>query len=139
MFERSLAYLNWRYMRHPLRKYSFFELTTNGGLRGVVVLRELEMFGQRLVVVTELHTLDRASERTLMRFSASFAWERSIPFTLAINNTLGTGTALRAAFFPVPNWALPKRQILMGNAFGEHAETLWRRDWRLQIGDWDGL
>jgi hypothetical protein len=35
--------------------------------------------------------------------------------------------------------ALPKRQVLMGWANGGEAEEIWQRDWRLQIGDWDGF
>jgi GNAT superfamily N-acetyltransferase len=136
--DRSSGYMDWRYLRHPLHRYESFTWTEDGRLLGLIVLRDVTVNQRSHAVVMELMALDPKVGRGLLRYAAAWASSKGISITLAINNTLGASSLL-CGYLPVPMWAMPKRQVLMGAASGAAAERLWQRPWSVQIGDWDGF
>jgi hypothetical protein len=139
MLERRAAYMNWRYFQHPLHRYACFAWRESGRQLGLLVMRRVELSGRTIAVAMELLALESRVERELLSVAAAWAKSEKITYTMILNNTTSVPRALRRGFAPVPMWALPKRQVLMGRANGAKAERIWQQDWRLQIGDWDGF
>jgi GNAT superfamily N-acetyltransferase len=139
LLERTSSYMNWRYRRHPVNSYSAFAWIENGRHEGVLVMRQARITGRDLAIVMEVLALDRRVERQLLRFAAAWARDRGVGITMILNNTTGRTTGLTCGYAPVPMRFLPKRQVLMGDPVGEAAASVWRENWRVQIGDWDGF
>jgi len=139
LVDRSAAYLDWRYLRHPLHQYESFAWTEGGRPAGLAVLRVVTLNGRRIAVVMELLARTPETERGLLRFAAAWARDKEVRTALVLNNTTGALRGLRCGYLPVPTWALPKRQVLMGAASGPTAERIWQGPWSVQIGDWDGF
>ncbi len=137
LLDRSAAYLTWRYKRHTLNHYDAYALSENGRQTGLLVMRSAKVLGRKLAVAMELLTLNDRAERRLMNYSAAWASAHRLRYAFLHNNTVGNGAALSCGFIPIPMWAMPKRQILMGAANGPATERVWAREWRLGIGDWD--
>lgn len=137
--DRSAAYLNWRYFQHPLHQYEAFAWMEDGRQLGLVVLRVVTVKERRFAVAMELLALEGRVERGLLRFAKAWAKSKGVGIAMVLNTTTGAGRALLCGYVPVPMWALPKRQVLMGAASGAAAERMWREPWRVQIGDWDGF
>jgi hypothetical protein len=139
MIERTAAYLNWRYLQHPLASYEAFGLRRDGCLSGVIVLRGVRSFGHDMALIMDFMGLDTAAEVALLRFASRWATGRRLWPLVAFSTVLGAGHALRAAFLPVPAAFLQKRQVLMGKATGETSARVFRQKWSLNLGDWDGF
>lgn len=140
ILERNSAYMNWRYKQHPLHQYEIFSWSVAGKLLGIIVLRRAKISGRELAIVMEALALSTKAERGMLAFAASWAKERHATYTLALNNTIRIANGIVSGYVPVPMWALPKRQVLMGAAeSGARARTAWGMPWRVQIGDWDGF
>lgn len=139
MLDRDSSYLTWRYLQHPLHQYEAFAWTEGGRQRGMIVLRVVTVKERRLAVAMEVLALAPSIQRDLLRFAAAWAREKGVGYSLVLNNTTGAGAALACGYVPVPGWALPKRQVLMGAAAGPAAEQVWQGSWSVQIGDWDGF
>lgn len=137
--ERGAAYMNWRYRAHPFHQYECFEWREAGRRQGLLVMRRADLSGRRLAIALELLANEPAVERGLLAFAAAWARAQGVRYTMVLNNTLPKARGLSMAYIPVPMWALPKRQVLMGFARGPVAERLWSKPWRVQIGDWDGF
>lgn len=140
ILDRNSIYMNWRYNQHPFHQYEMFAWRENGHLSGIIVLRKVTILGKELAIVLEILALSARVERGLLAFAASWGKEHKTKYTLALNNTTSTLTGILSAYIPVPMWALPKRQILMGTAAANsQAQLACNRPWRIQIGDWDGF
>lgn len=139
MLERDSTYMNWRYKLHPLHSYEAFGWRAGGELLGVLVLRRVKISGRELAIAMETVALSAHAERGMLAFAASWARERRAQYTVALNNTTRTSDGILSGYVPVPVWALPKRQVLMGAAAGTRAQAMWSTAWRMQIGDWDGF
>jgi len=139
--ERSAAYLNWRYTRHPIHDYAMHAFTEDGETRGYLVVRVAQAMGRRLLVVMESLGLTRSIEALLLRHAAGKAWEVGCTQMVLLDSALPLPTALAAGCVPVPERFLPKRQVLMGyaTAGGGSARAFMAARWRVQLGDWDAF
>jgi hypothetical protein len=139
LLDRRAAYMNWRYFQHPLNRYECFAWRESGRQLGLLVMRRVELFGRVIAVAMELLALESRVEGALLAAAAAWARGQGIAYAMVLNNTTLPARALLGGYAPVPMWMLPKRQVLMGAANGAEAERIWRLDWRVQIGDWDGF
>jgi len=139
MVDRSSAYMNWRYFRHPLHEYESYAWVEGGRQLGLIVLRIVVVKNRRSAVAMELLSLTSRVERGLLRFAAAWARSKRVHLAMILNNTTSVGIGLSCGYVPVPMWALPKRQVLMGAAAGPTADHAWNETWTVQIGDWDGF
>jgi hypothetical protein len=139
ILNRGSAYMNWRYKQHPLHQYEIFGWRETGRLTGVVVLRRVKIAGLELAIVMETLAMSPRVERGLLTFAARWARERHATCTLALNNTTHMTNGIMSGYVTIPTWALPKRQVLMGVAYGVRSQFVWNMPWRIQIGDWDGF
>jgi hypothetical protein len=139
ILDRGSAYMNWRYKQHPLHQYEIFGWRETGRLTGVVVLRRAKIAGMELAIVMETLAMSPRAERGLLTFAAGWARERHATYTLALNNTTHITNGIMSGYVPIPMWALPKRQVLVGVACGVRSQFVWNMPWRIQIGDWDGF
>lgn len=140
LLERNSTYMNWRYKQHPLHRYEAFSWSVAGEMLGIIVLRRAKISGHELAIVMEALAVSPQAERGMLDFAASWAKERRATYTLVLNNTIRITNGIFSGYVPVPMWALPKRQVLMGAPeTGARARAAWSMPWRIQIGDWDGF
>lgn len=138
MTERSAAYLDWRYRRHPLNRYTLLALREGDRHDGFAVLRTADVMGRRMALVMELWALDRRGERALLRHAAGWAVEQGVGFMVAFDTALPLASGLGGGLVPVPHRLLPKRQVLMVQPKpGEPPRRFMAAPWRVQMGDWD--
>jgi len=140
MVARDIAYLNWRFVDIPLRRYESFAATEGGELRGFIVLREAEVLGMRAGLVVDFLTEPSAAGERAGRALVSHALARFAPRDLDLLTSLMLPHAqeyrlLRdAAFRPVPRPLLPIHYRLVTK---DGAVARERRNWFLTMGDYD--
>ena len=139
LLDRSAAYMNWRYLEHPLNRYAAYAHAEGGMQVGALVMRELDLRGRRLALVMEVQAVSGSAERQLLGFAAAWARSRRRWLTLVMDNALRIRSGARSGFVEVPQRLLPKRQVLMGMTTGGIADDVWHREWHVQMGDWDGF
>jgi hypothetical protein len=139
ILERSVAYMNWRYFTNPDYEYSCFGYRKNGLIQGLIVLRTIEVENRKCALIMEHFGVTEKVERKLRHFAAVWADAEEVRFVLMLNNVTSHLEALCSGYIPVPMFMLPKRQCFMGAATSEKAQLIFDREWRLQIGDWDGF
>lgn len=61
---RDRAFLNWRYLRHPTRRYVLYRMMAKGEMRGYIVLRKVDLLNFNSAVIIDLLALD---EKALIR------------------------------------------------------------------------
>lgn len=137
MLDRGSAYMNWRYHDHPIYKYTSFVYQKDGNWQGFAVARRVEAMGREAALIMELWGLFPEVLRSLLGHMVGWAKGQSLKMVAILDNSLAPGNALRAGFFPIPSRFLPKRLVLMGYAKGGEAETIMKKKWRVQAGDWD--
>jgi len=55
---RDRNYLNWRYLRHPTRKYVIYRALERGEMKGYIVLRKVELLSFNSGVIVDMLALD---------------------------------------------------------------------------------
>jgi hypothetical protein len=152
LFERSFngvkpsllkdsSYLNWRYIKRPVKWYHCFEYRAKGTLAGAIVLRLTEVSGQKVVLVMDLIALDIVVERKLLQFAVIWSKQNGggTMATILLKTSLKLSTVLSTGFLPVPWWLLPKRNILMGGSSEAILGKFKKNVWNSVTGDWDGF
>ena len=138
-FFKNNAYLNWRYSHHPTNQYSSFTYEEEGKLKGILVLRDLNIRKRRFLVIMELLGNEQSTFRSLLGQAVFEASKLKIPWLAYLGNAFERSWMLRRGFFPVPAWIQPKRQLLMGTVAGMGNQDIFKRAWSVQTGDWDGF
>jgi hypothetical protein len=140
ILQRNSAYMNWRYTRRPDVKYQVYKsIDKDLEQDGLLVLREVDVNGRRLIVIMECFGLNNSVEAMLSQLAVQVACELGVRFVLRIGNDKTILQSLRSLYLPVPSWLLPKQQILMGAGNSPSSTELLKQKWRVQIGDWDGF
>jgi hypothetical protein len=139
ILDRNSTYMNWRYKQHPFHQYEIYGWREHGHLLGLIILRRARILGKELAIIMEALALYPHVERGILSFAAAWGQEHKATHTLLLNNTTGLTAGILSGYLPIFKWALPKRQILMGTAYGIHGKQVWNMPWRIQIGDWDGF
>lgn len=130
MIERSAAYMNWRYVRHPLYDYARHHCVHEGRVTGCLVTNAMTVNGRRHVIVMEFLVVDERATRPLLSQAIHSARTAGASTILSIGNR-AIPTSIR-----VPGFLLPKRQVLMGQEIGP-PNTPLDEPWLVQAGDWD--
>ncbi len=138
MIEKTSAYMNWRYMKHPVGQYKAFAYKGSQNVDGVIVLRKVSGFDRKMAVILDLIAINPIVETKLYKFAASWAAENNLWPTITLTTNLNYSRGLRNLYFPVPSKLMPKRQVLLGKTSGPVAEEVFSQRWNLQLGDWDG-
>jgi GNAT superfamily N-acetyltransferase len=55
---RTRQYLNWRYVKHPTRRYTVYRAIEEGKMKGYIVLRKVELLSFNSAVIVDLLALD---------------------------------------------------------------------------------
>lgn len=76
---RTLAYLNWRFVNHPKIQYKIFGLKNNNIYDGYIVAR-LEEGDRRAVRIVDLIVKDKDAEVELLKAALSYAAEQKVDF-----------------------------------------------------------
>jgi len=63
---RDRAFLNWRYLKNPIRNYTLYRARENGEMTGYLILRRVDLLRFKSVVVVDLLTLNDRYLRALM-------------------------------------------------------------------------
>lgn len=140
MVERSKEYLNWRYTNHPVCHYTSFVFNNNGGPKGFAVVRSVSAMDEKIAVIMELWGFDLPVLKALCRTVARWASEQKIRKIVFQDNGISIFQGLQIGFIRAPNFLLPKEQMHVGyEKSGSGSQAILEKDWRLQMGDWDGL
>jgi hypothetical protein len=139
--ERSAAYLNWRYVDHPVVPYGRFTHVDERGQMGLIVLRTARVLGREVGLVMDLWGHQAGVERRLLRAARRWGGERDASLVVLLDSGLRGLDAVLSAVSPVPRRLLPKDQVLMGfvHRAAPEAGTALPPLWRVQTGDWDAF
>ena len=140
MLVRDAAYLNWRYVRIPLREYTCFAAHAGGALAGYIVLRVAELLGLRggFVVdfVTEASERGRRAGEALLSHALAFFADEDVDLlaTLMLPHTHEYRLLRSARFRPLPKFLLPQRFRLVAR---DADPALSVKNWFFTFGDYD--
>ena len=111
IISRVADYLNWRYVDHPIYKYTLFVYRDAKEQQGYGVVRKLEAIGHTIAVVMELWGLQPKIKIELLRSITAWAIEQGIKKIVLQENSQSLLSGLKAGFIAVPHWILPKKQL----------------------------
>jgi hypothetical protein len=134
---RSAEYMNWRYVQKPGNKYYRYSAKSEQKITGNVVATAAQVRGIKILLILEYHFLSTEARSEIMDFVKQVAVNEKCFFTGGY-----FGSAFKPTFFPtrmykLPDFFLPKKQILMG--IGNPIHSLLQVDWLVQTGDWDAF
>jgi len=137
---RDASYLEWRYLRIPLREYHCFAAIVAGELAGYIVLRLASMLGLNggLVVdfVTEASERGRRAGAALLSHALAFFADEDVDLLAALMLPHAHEYVLlqKARFRPLPKLLLPQPFRLVARG---PAPTLSAKNWFFTFGDYD--
>lgn len=134
-FVRDVDYLNWRYARHPDHSYEMHYVDNGDADAGLIVFRETETYGRRMVLILEWWASSAGRARRMLEAATDYCREHGVRYIVTVSNTFGTLRGLRSQFLRVPRVLAPKEQMLRGVTRGETAHEVFFRDWSIQMGD----
>ncbi len=142
MVIRDASYLEWRYLRIPLREYHCYAAIVAGELAGYIVLRLANMLSLNggLVVdfVTEASERGRRAGAALLSHALAFfaAEDVDLLAALMLPHAHEYGLLRRARFRPLPKLLLPQPFRLVARG---PAPALSAKNWFFTFGDYDIL
>jgi len=131
--EKSDEYLRWRYLQNPSYHYQILEMNS-GQDRALVFLRELNLRERRLLMIMD-HIGDNKIVIECFNKVKQFAKSRNIHFISYLGNALSQNQLFQLGFLPVPDFMLPKTQVLCTKTPGNN--NLITKRWIVQTGDYD--
>ncbi len=140
MVVRDASYLEWRYLRIPLREYSCLAAIVNRELAGYIVLRVASMLGLQAGLVVDFVTEAsergrRAGEALLSHALAHFAGEEvDLLAALMLPHAHEYALLRKARFRPLPKFLLPQPFRLVARG---PAQALNVKNWFFTFGDYD--
>ncbi len=136
---KSSAYLNWRYVKHPLYKHQILTVEDQGRMKGFAVIRGgnlLEMCGE---VDTDMYqTLAKAAEKVWRSQGQDISHTWIMGDRLAVEALMKTGWRLWKSKFRPFGLYLKQPLIVYPNPKQEKADlALKPGNWRFSMGDVD--
>lgn len=138
MLYKDAAYMNWRYKQHPYANYYTFSVVAGEKVTGNVVVRSVFVKGVKLLLIMELHAVNKSAKRELFAFIQEVA--NAEKCSLAGIFTVGSNVVdqLIQGFFKVPSMLMPKKQRMMGY-LKKMSDDGQNYNWFCQTGDWDAF
>lgn len=140
-FVRDAAYLNWRYVGHPVYGYRIRAVEAGGVVKAMMVASPRRLLGLDSLLIVD--ALAAADEQGLLRVLAEDCVHHAGSSAMGIVGAQAAPgssfeTALRnARFSPVPERFNPKPFKLIGLSLAADLATLPSNDWHLTWGDMD--
>ena len=133
--QKDLAYVEWRYRRHPTADYRLVDYPDSGGAEASAILRFDNRGRHNGVVICELNARSSASLRSLVR---SLVQESDCDYLVFSGSEISSASLLAAGFIPYPwqNVVLAVRPL---RADQECSSLHNRRGWKFSLGDMEGL
>jgi GNAT superfamily N-acetyltransferase len=142
MVVRDPAYLNWRFVNVPGRKYTSFAARSEGKIRGYVVVRatQLERFSVGLIVdlVVEASGEGRAAGRHLVDHVKTYLREQDLDMlaTVALRHTDEYRIFRSRGFWVLPKFLEPRPFHLVVRSHAAGSEVAYDlKNWFLTPGD----
>jgi GNAT superfamily N-acetyltransferase len=149
MVVRDAAYLNWRFVEVPLRRYVSFAARSDGEVRGFTVLRvaPVSRFDAGLIVdlAVEPGELGLAAGRRLIDQAYSYFKECDLDIlgSLALPHTDEFRLLRAKGFWVCPKPLEPQPFRLVVRCYGDDASpsrlALDARNWFITLGDYDAV
>jgi hypothetical protein len=138
---KSSDYIRWRYVHHPLHKYFVYADDGPGEPPALVAARRFDVGRFAVGVIMEFLAGDSDAQRRLTHIAVRWAAAQRLRAVLLAASGLSPWAAMRLGFLPVPAFLTPKRHVVVGRLAGEPGAlpVSLRRQWRFELGDWDGL
>ena len=134
---RGSERLNWRYADHPINNYDLFIYDLNDVIEGCAVTRIAKVRGRPKAMIMELWSSGPESRREILRSLGSRMRASGQRMIFMMDSGISAVAGIREGYVPVPQFLLPKRQVLILYAPATAKHDLFERNWRMQIGDWD--
>lgn len=139
---RSSAYLNWRYLRNPVRKYVIFSvLDISEAVRGFVVCRIIERDGIRSGLIGDLlfEKNRRDIADLLIRRAEQYFWEEDADMwgALMFEHVPYYQDFRRNGFIKCPQRFEPQPFPVIVRSMENDESVLDKRNWYLTMGDYD--
>jgi hypothetical protein len=128
--ERTAAYLNHRYLSPERPVYECFAADD-----GYIALCVLKVRGRDVALVMDCQALTPRVRNLLLRHAGGWARAKGCVGWIAITNTSGALELIGQGLFPVPKALAPRRLVLVVQRDRPASDG----DWRVHLGDWDGL
>ena len=137
---RSAAYLSWRYLNHPTRRYILLKETAGQEIKGIAVIRAMHLFGMRAGLLIDYCSLDETGN--LPRAVRHIFRKHGLDIILTLSTGFGKEyRSLRSSgFYNVPRFLLPQRFpfIVKNHKGGEENKQLYKMEnWHFTFGDYD--
>lgn len=139
---RGKEFLDWRYLKHPSRKYQLLKYVVKGEMQALAVYRTLEVFGMRTCIVMDLLSLNASSGKELLNVIAVGMKRAGIDAMIAAYaGKCSIHEVLKSAgFFQIPKFLLPQQLpfILRIHKDFEKSDQFGDLDnWHFTFGDYD--
>ncbi len=144
LVERNQAYLRWRFLQHPTRRYRMWAIRSGSEVKGYVVTRLTGVDGVRCGMVVDCLVREGHSARVLLAHAISELQREGADLIgcLMPNNTFGA-RALRSLGFQIcPRRFLPQPfpVIFRWHAQEPSPQELFSLEhWYLTMGDYDAV
>jgi len=149
MVTRDAAYLNWRFLRIPMRKYTVLAAESDAGVLGYLVWRRHELQGVEAGLIVDFfvdgsETGDRAGVALARKaVEMSEAARVALVGTLSLPHTRERVLLRRAGLWELPAALLPRPIPLIVRAHREDLADLTPlfelRNWYVTMGDFDAV
>jgi GNAT superfamily N-acetyltransferase len=149
MVVRDAAYLNWRFVEVPIRRYARFAARSHGEVRGYIVLRvaPVSRFDAGLIVdlVVEPGELGLAAGRRLIDQAYSYFRDYDLDLlgSLALPHTEEFRLLRAGGFWVCPKPLEPQPFRLVARSYGSEAgrgaPALDIKNWFITMGDYDAV
>ena len=143
---RSMAYLQWRYLEHPLHKYQILKYTEAGEIKGIIILRAAEVLGFHSGIILDLMLAPglegkKAGSQLLKNATSIFnKLKLHLSFGIMLPQHPEFKLMQKAFYLKVPEKVLPQKipflvRVNKKTAFS--ADLLNADNWFLGLGDYD--
>ena len=145
--KRDKEFLQWRYGKHPTRKYQTFVLKENSVLKGYIITRQTILNGKNIGVIVDFlvdaEVKNREKLKDLVKTALENFWKNDISLAIATcrNGLLENKILRETGFFTTPQFLKPQSLHFILMPFDANNQSLKKLqvfgNWFFSFGDYD--
>lgn len=134
--QKTKEYFYWRYLQHPFYKYFIESAVDDKNNVSAIVFREVNIKGKKLLMLMDYVGCYKILRKIINKKILLYAQANNIHYVGYWGNAFTNFQLLQLGFLPVPNFLLPKTQILCSEKTGDVTKKN-KSIWITQTGDYD--
>jgi len=140
---RSPAFLQWRYVQNPLRKYELIKLEESGEIKAIAVIRCMHLYGMKVCLVMDHISLDKKYSGKLFSVMSEELKRNNLELMIAVaasKQAAQHGQFVHSGFWNVPSFLLPQQLPFITrihNGFEKLSRLNDLKNWHFSFGDYD--